>query len=138
MPKKNSSTKTKAAIPVRGVDFIMYHAQNPTKTRAWYQRMFGLPQGEEWNAFWSEFATEPVCLCLNGPNKKSDTQWDWSGGPAVGLAVPDIHQAAKECRRRKVKISKGPIETSVCWMLFIEDPEGNRIILHQRKDGTCG
>jgi predicted enzyme related to lactoylglutathione lyase len=31
-----------------------------------------------------------------------------------------------------------PVETRVCWMSFIADPDGNRICLHQRKDGTAG
>jgi predicted enzyme related to lactoylglutathione lyase len=126
------------AIPIRAVDFVMYCAGHPKKTRAWYQKIFGFSPGEEWNEFWSEFATEPVTFCLNGPNKARREEMDWDGAPAIAFAVEDIHEAAVVCRKQKIPILRGPVETSVCWMLFIADPEQNRIVLHQRKNGTAG
>jgi predicted enzyme related to lactoylglutathione lyase len=100
--------------------------------------MFGFRSGEEWNEFWSEFATEPLTLCINGPNRTKDDKWEWAGSAAIALAVADIHRAAAACRKRRVRILKGPVETAVCWMLFIEDPEGNRVVLHQQKNRTAG
>lgn len=114
----------------------MYCTGNMKKTRAFYRSLFGLKRGAEWNDFWSEFKTEPVTLCLNGPIHKKG--WNWQGPAAVALAVHDIHQAIAECRKRRVKVLLDPVETSVCWMAFIQDPSGNRICLHQRKDGTAG
>lgn len=136
--KKKRAVRKKAPIPVRAVDFVMYCARDAKKLRAWYQQMFGLKRGEEWNEFWSEFHTEPVSLCLNGPNRTGREEWEWSGSAAIALAVDDIHAAAAACRKRRVKILVGPVETRVCWMLFVQDPEGNRLVLHQRKNGTAG
>jgi hypothetical protein len=31
-----------------------------------------------------------------------------------------------------------PIETPVCFMAVVADPDANKILLHQRKDGTFG
>jgi len=121
---------------VRAVDFVMYCTKDMQKTRAFYQKLFGLEQGVEWNKSWSEFDTSPVTFCLSGPNEKPG--WNWQGPPAIALAVPDIQAAIAECRRQKVKVLIDPIESSVCWMAFIADPDGNRICLHQRKDGTAG
>src|SRR5258707_10798228 len=129
----------KAKLPpvrVRAVDFVMYCTRDMRKTRAFYQKLFGLNRGGEWGNFWSEFETAPVTLCLNGPSRKPAR--NWHGPPAIGLAVADIHAAISECRRQKVKVLMEPVETSVCWMSFIADPDGNRICLHQRKDGTAG
>jgi len=134
--KKKSSTKS--VIPIRAVDFVMYCARDSKRLRAWYQKLFGLKRGEEWNEFWSEFDTKPVSFCINGPNRTGKAQWEWNGPPAIALAVHDIRAAAAACKKRKVRVLKGPVETSVCWMLFIEDPEGNCLVLHQRKDGTAG
>jgi len=138
MPGRKSARRSAAPIPVRGIDFVMYCARDVGKTRSWYQALFGLTKGGEWTKFWSEFATQPVALCLNGPNRSRNDKWTWSGPAAVALAVDDIHAAAEACRRRRVKILKGPVETRVCWMLFVADPDGNRLVLHQRKDGTAG
>lgn len=127
-----------APIPVRAVDFVMYCGQDPGKLRAWYRRLFGLPRGAEWHRGWSELGTEPVALCINGSDGDGPEAWEWRRGAAVALAVDDIDAAAAACRRRRVRILAGPIETGVCWMLFLEDPEGNPLVLHQRKDGTAG
>jgi predicted enzyme related to lactoylglutathione lyase len=114
----------------------MYCTRDMRRTRKFYQELFGLKRGNEWNDFWSEFRTTPVTFCLNGPNEKPN--WNWQGTPALAFAVKDIHSAIAVCRARKVRILQEPVETRVCWMAFVADPEGNRICLHQRKDGTAG
>lgn len=121
---------------MRAIDFVMYCARNMETTRAFYRDLFGLKRGGEWNESWSEFNTRPVALCLDAPTEKPG--WNWQGPPAVAFAVEDVHAAIEECRWRRVKILNEPVETRVCWMAFIADPEGNRICLHQRKDGTAG
>lgn len=116
----------------------MYNTKNIRKTRAFYQRLFGFKKGEEWNSFWSEFRTEPIALCLNGTTKKTPPKWNWHGPACIALAVDDVPAAIAECRRRRVKVLIEPIETRVCWMAWIADPDGNRICLHSRKDGSAG
>lgn len=138
MPTKAKRPKaSQPPIPVRAVDFVMYCTGKMSRTRAFYQKLFGFKPGEEWNAGWSEFATEPLAFCLDGP-AKGQKKSIWDGPPAIAFAVSDIHAAIAECRRRKVKVLQPPKETRVCWMAFIADPDGNRICLHQRKDGTAG
>ena len=136
MKQKAKSRKGKPPITVRAIDFVMYSTRNMRRTRAFYQKMFGLKRGGEWGSFWSEFKTVPVTLCLDAPGHKPEQHWQ--GPPTVAFAVADIHAAIAQCRRGKVKVLIDPVETTVCWMAFIADPDGNRICLHQRKDGTAG
>ena len=135
--KTNNPRLRHPPIRVRAVDFVMYCTGKMNRTRAFYQKLFGFKPGEEWNEGWSEFATEPITFCLDGP-AKGQKKSIWEGPPAIAFAVSDIHAAIAECRRRKVKVLQPPKETRVCWMAFIADPAGNRICLHQRKDGTAG
>lgn len=136
MPPKK---KPAAPIPVRALDFVMYNTKNIRKTRAFYQKLFGFEKGEEWSDFWSEFDTHPLTLCLNdGTTRSSDPKWNWHGAACVALAVDDVPKAVAMCRKRRVKVLIPPVETRVCWMAWIADPDGNRICLHSRKDGTAG
>ena len=41
-------------------------------------------------------------------------------------------------RASRVTIEAGPQESGVCYSALIRDPDGNLLILHQRKDGTAG
>ena len=138
MPRSRTAGRRAPPVPVRAVDFVMYCTKNIRRTRAFYRQLFGLKKGGEWNDFWSEFRTTPVTLCLNGPAPKRRSAWNWLGAACVGLAVEDVRQAVAACRRRRVKILIEPVETRVCWMAWIADPDGNRICLHSRKDGTAG
>ncbi len=137
MPAKRKKPAARSSkIRVRAVDFVMYCTKDMRKTRAFYQKLFGLKKGGEWNDFWSEFKTEPVTMCLNGPSK--NPKWNWGGAACLALAVDDVPKAIASCRKRRVKVLIEPIETRVCWMAWIADPDGNRICLHSRKDGTAG
>lgn len=137
MPATKTKSRARSSkIHVRAVDFVMYCTKDMRKTRDFYQRLFGLKKGGEWNDFWSEFRTEPIALCLNGPGKSP--KWNWQGEACLALAVDDVPKAIAACRKRRVKVLIEPIETRVCWMAWIADPDGNRICLHSRKDGTAG
>ena len=130
--------RSSVPVPVRAVDFVMYDAADVRRTRDFYRKLFGLKRGHEWNAFWSEFATEPVTFCLNGPPTADSKQRDWRGGPCLAFAVDDVPAAVAACRRRRVRVLIEPVRTRVCWMAWIADPDGNRICLHSRHDGTAG
>jgi predicted enzyme related to lactoylglutathione lyase len=134
--KATPRRRAAAPVPIRGIDFVMYNTKDIRKTRAFYQRLFGLKKGEEWNDWWSEFHTEPITLSLNGTPDANTREWDWSGPACVAFAVDDVRRAIAACRRRKVKVLIEPVETRVCWMAWIADPDGNRICLHSRKDGS--
>ena len=128
-----------APIAVRALDFVMYNTTDMHGTRAFYQNLFGFRPGAEWEDFWSEFATEPLTLCLNDARTRNgDPKWDWHGAACVALAVDDARAAIATCREHGVPVLIEPIETRVCWMAWIADPAGNRLCLHSRKDGTAG
>lgn len=131
-------SSSKALVPVRAVDFVMYNTRDIRRTREFYRRMFGFKRGEEWNDWWTEFATGSVPLCLNGDGNSGSRGWDWSGPACIALAVDSVPEAIEKCRRHSVKILIDPVGTRVCWMAWIADPDGNRICLHSRKDVSAG
>ncbi len=90
---------------------------------------FVLGDGETGN--WTEFDMHPVAFAL----VKSD---QFAGKPAIALAVDDVYEAVTELRAKSVKVSVEPQDCGPCYMAGIEDPWGNPVILHARKDGTVG
>jgi predicted enzyme related to lactoylglutathione lyase len=135
---KKTLSSAKALIPVRALDFVMYYTKDIRTTRTFYQKLFGFKRGEEWNDGWSEFATEPITLCLDGPDGPREAKPAVLEAPCVALAVDDVPSAIAKCRKHGVKSLIEPVETRVCWMAWIADPDGNRLCLHSRKNGTAG
>lgn len=61
-----------------------------------------------------------------------------STGTIVGLAVEDVEAAVEELRQANIPIKMEPQHGDWCWTAVIADPDGNKICLHHRNDGTCG
>lgn len=54
-------------------------------------------------------------------------------GCSVALEVDDFDKAVAELQAAGVEIQFGPLETPVCHMVFVRDPDGNSVGIHRRK-----
>lgn len=118
----------------RAVDFVSYNVSDMARAVAFYRDVLGLelptPWGGEDSAF-PEFEVGGTTISLTSFP-------ELPGGAIVALAVEDARAAIEELRSKGVSILMEPMETSVCYLALIADPDGNRIVIHQRKDGTAG
>jgi predicted enzyme related to lactoylglutathione lyase len=56
-----------------------------------------------------------------------------SAGGVVALEVEDFPAAVQRLREHGVKFASEPHETPVCRLVTIADPDGNLLMIHQRK-----
>ena len=82
-------------------------------------------------------AYRPLCLLIASATGASP-QPGYTGGATVAIAVDDVTAAIEELRRKDVAIFSEPHEEPGCYQVALSDPDGNCLILHQRKDGTAG
>lgn len=122
---------------VRGIDFVgitFGPDTNLKEVAKFYRETLGISAGYTAGGgesdSWTEFDTHPVALAL--------MKWQDSGKSVIALAVDEVQAAVDELRGKGVKILYGPHEFDPCVMAAIEDPWGNQLILHARKDGTVG
>lgn len=119
----------------RAVDFVSYAATNMERSEAFYRDVLGLdvlhPPGES-GAF-MEFTSGGTVISLTAL-----PEVPLHPNALVALNVEDLSAAVEELRGKGVPIAMEPIETPVCFMAVVADPDGNKILLHQRKDGTFG
>jgi predicted enzyme related to lactoylglutathione lyase len=113
----------------------MFSVSDLARAAKFYRDVLGLPQevySEQWQ--WTEFNCGNITLSLKGgePVPKSG-----SGGQ-IALAVEDVPAACDDLRRRGVQVPKQPQDYGFCQTVEIFDPDGNRVILHHRADGTFG
>ncbi|MBI1925585.1 VOC family protein [Candidatus Poribacteria bacterium] len=135
-------------MKVRGMDFVAYDVSDLQRAVAFYRDTLGLKKSlnhEKWG--WVEFRVPPLTLALCGPKSKS---WGapYAGGGqsapgskgegSVALAVEDVKTAVAELKGKGVTFLVEIGETRFCYFAVLLDPDGNRVWLHQRKDGTWG
>jgi len=122
-------------MKVNEIAFSCYPITDVPRAKAFYEGVLGLTPtmdhdlGEK--GHWIEYDIGPGTLSLG----KYDGFKPTGDGCTVGLEVEDFDAAAQAMQAAGVPVTMGPIETPVCHMLFIADPDGNPLIIHKRKPG---
>jgi predicted enzyme related to lactoylglutathione lyase len=116
------------------IAFSCYPVTDVARARAFYEGVLGLTPAmnhETPNGHWIEYEIGSGTLSLG-----SAPGWNPSPeGCSVALEVENFDQAIAELRAAETPFHFGPIETPVCHMAFVKDPDGNAICIHQRKPG---
>lgn len=120
---------------IKDIAYIAYPSDDITRTRAWYERVLGLnfagPYIEDGIEKYNEAHLATGCFSLMAS--------DWVGRPPGSGAgavfeVEDIESAVRWLRERGATVEDiwdGP----VCKQTSLNDPEGNKVTLHQKKPG---
>lgn len=120
-------------LKVIEIAFTCYPVTDMARARKFYEETLHLKPtmvfGEAGGMQWTEYEIGPGTLALGAGAP------DWrprSDGCSVGLEVEDFDSAIAELRSKGVKFKTEPLETPVCKMAFISDPDGNTICIHKR------
>jgi predicted enzyme related to lactoylglutathione lyase len=125
-------------MEIRAIDFISYEVSDIKRAVTFYRDVLGLKVTTLLEEFgWAEFDVPPSTLALYSPIESLKRQ-PVVGGGMVWLSVHDVDAAIEELKGKGVAIDMGKIDTPVCHMAILKDPDGNQIGLHHRKDGTAG
>lgn len=125
-------------MKIRGTDFVMLEVADMDRSIAFYRDTLGMEIVERYENIWVEFQAAPTTLALYRPEDADARTERKSGGAVIALSVENVKEAVEELRGKGVPIVRETMDTPVCWMAGITDPDGNGIALHQRKDGTFG
>ena len=114
------------------IAFSCYPVKDMEKARAFYEGILGLAvtmNHKMEGAHWVEYDIGSGTLAIGvapGMNPSPD-------GCCVALEVDDFDHAVAELQAAGVPFNFGPIETPVCHMAFVRDPDGNSVGIHKRK-----
>lgn len=122
-------------MKVTEIAFSAYPSADIARSLAFYEGVLGLKKTMDHatadGGRWVEFDIGGATL---GVGQIESWQPSPQGG-TVGLEVDDFEAAVNTLKAAGVTITMGPIETPVCHMLMIQDPDGNPLIIHKRKPG---
>lgn len=119
-------------IKVTDIAFSCYAVTDMTRARAFYEGVLGLHPGEVYGAEpgqWVEYEIGAHILSIGAsPAFKPSPD-----GCSVALEVADFGAAIAQLRAHEVKFRIEPMDTPVCRMAMVFDPDGNSLCIHQRK-----
>ena len=111
---------------VEQVDFITVPTRDVARAKAFYTDVLGLPVSEK-----NEGEVETLNVTLSFWNPETQGEEFFSNPAGFALRVEDVESAVDEVRTAGGEIM-GTVDTGVCHMGFIKDPDGNTVILHRR------
>ena len=99
------------------------------RARQFYEDVLGLqPDPEMTGEHWTEYSIGEGTLAIACVGE----QWKPSNeGTSAALEVENLEEAIAELERRKIAYDK--VDSPVCRMAIIEDPDGNKLIMHKLK-----
>ena len=115
------------------VAFTGYPVTDVERARKFYEGTLGLTPARNFGddrVGWIEYDIGPATLALGSGIP------DWKpsrGGGSAGLEVDDFAAAMREIQAGQYTVLAGPIETPVCFMAVVADPDGNAVTIHKRK-----
>ena len=112
------------------VAFIAIAVSDKERARKFYQEILELkPSSTQMDGAWVEYDLGPVTIGVG-----SHPAWKPSrDGTTVAFEVEDIDAAIGKLKERGVTFDIEKTETPVCWMAVVQDPDGNKLIIHKLK-----
>ena|SRR5206468_5840513 len=116
-------------MKIKKIAFVGVPVTDMQRAREFYEDVLGLePDPEMTGEHWTEYSIGKGTLAIACVGE----QWKPSNeGTSVALEVENLEEAIAELERRK--IAYGKVDSPVCRMAIIEDPDGNKLIIHKLK-----
>jgi predicted enzyme related to lactoylglutathione lyase len=120
---------------VTGVDFVSVPTRDLDAATEFYGTVLGLPRSSVYQRgstapVGAEFEAGDLTLSVI-VSESLDIEFRPTNVP-IALHVEDIEAARAALESRGVSFAADTLDTSVCFMAFFKDPDGNALMLHHR------
>jgi predicted enzyme related to lactoylglutathione lyase len=120
-------------LQVKEASFFAYPVTDMARARAFYEGVLGLKVSQEPGVVpWMEFDLGNTTLGLGA---YGDGWKPSADGAMLALEVDDFDKSLAELKAQNIPFSLDGMETPVCHFAIVRDPDGNGVMIHQRKPG---
>ncbi len=118
-------------MKIKNIAFVGIPVTDIKRARSFYEGVLGLkPSAGFSEGVWIEYEISHGTLAIGSVGD----QWKPSSdGTSVALEVDDLDAAVKRLKKANVPFDTENVESPVCRMAVVQDPDGNKIIIHKLK-----
>jgi predicted enzyme related to lactoylglutathione lyase len=126
-------------MKIKNIAFVGIPVTDMKRAREFYENVLGLTVSDEMmGGQWIEYVVGDDTLAIANVGE----QWTPSDqGTGAALEVENFDEAIKQLRNQGVPFTAEPFETPCCHMAVVQDPDGNKLIIHklkpENKKGVC-
>jgi predicted enzyme related to lactoylglutathione lyase len=126
-------------MKIKEIGFVAIPVTDIKRARSFYEEVLGLQVSDEMTGGkWIEYAVGDDTLAIANV---SDTWTPSDQGTGAAFEVEDFDEAIKNLKDAGVKFAAEPFETPCCHMAVVQDPDGNKLMIHKLKPenekGVC-
>jgi predicted enzyme related to lactoylglutathione lyase len=122
-------------VVINEIAFTVYAVTDMARSRAFYEGVLGLVPATAYDmpngSSWVEYEIAGGAFALG----KYDDFQPSSAGASVAFEMENFDAAILELRAAGVPFKMEPMETPVCHMAMVLDPDGSSVCIHKRKPG---
>jgi predicted enzyme related to lactoylglutathione lyase len=118
-------------MKIKAIGFVAIPVTDIERARSFYEEVLGLRTSDEMmGGKWIEYAVGEDTLAIANV---SDTWTPSDQGTGAAFEVEDFNGAIGRLKDRHVRFAAEPFETPCCHMAVVQDPDGNKLIIHKLK-----
>ena len=118
-------------MKVKEIGFVGIPVTDIARSRRFYEGILGLKKsGEFMEGQWIEYGVGSGTLAIANTGE----YWRPSDqGTSAALEMENFDEAIAELKAAKVPFVVEAGESPVCWMAVVQDPDGNKLMIHKLK-----
>ena len=126
-------------MKIKAIGFVAIPVTDIKRARSFYEDVLGLKVSDEMmSGKWTEYFVGENTLAIANVGD----QWTPSDqGTSAALEVEDFDEAIRRLKDQQVRFAAEPFETPCCQMAVVQDPDGNKFIIHkltpENEKGVC-
>ena len=118
-------------MKIKEIGFVAIPITDIPRARKFYDGVLSLQVSDEMmGGKWIEYAVGEDTLAIANVG---DTWTPSDQGTGAAFEVEDFDEAIDRLRDRQVRFAAEPFETPCCHMAVVQDPDGNKLIIHKLK-----
>ena len=126
-------------MKIEKIGFVAIPVTDIPRARKFYEEVIGLTVSDEMmSGRWIEYGVGEDTLAIANV---SDMWKPSDQGTGAAFEVEDFDEAIQRLKDRHVRFAAEPFETPCCHMAVVQDPDGNKLMIHKLKPenekGVC-
>ena len=126
-------------MKIEKIGFVAIPVTDIPRARKFYEEVIGLTVSDEMmGGKWIEYGVGEDTLAIANV---SDMWRPSDQGTGAAFEVEDFDEAIQRLKDRHVRFAAEPFETPCCHMAVVQDPDGNKLMIHKLKPknekGVC-
>jgi predicted enzyme related to lactoylglutathione lyase len=118
-------------MKIKAIGFVAIPVTDVQRARSFYEEVLGLSVSDEMmGGRWIEYSVGDDTLAIANVG---ETWTPSDQGTGAAFEVEDFDAAIKRLKDRQVRFAAEAFETPCCHMAVVQDPDGNKLMIHKLK-----